>query len=295
MQESSTVRADSRTRYSGGRRNFLRTLGKVAVGSLFAYGLSRIPLVGAQMQQAQEIDVGLLTVPVTLDGQISPGEYADCIPYQYFTYISRAGNPKGYLYTKHDDVWTYFGMNFPSDTKEVLEKYTRTFSISFNTQNQPTDASGTPGKLSFSLNFYNPKHPTETNEEAGNTYFKQAFQRGQDYDWKYFFGTNTQFEFKAKTGILTRFYPNIGIETFFGDYQGNLLAIFNPQGSPWVNMKYTDVPLPEPFVLPLILGTGAAAYFGKRAHRKSRRAFLGLPEKPRECYDNNIRSSVHSP
>jgi len=271
-----------------GRRRFVgkaaNAVAKAAVAGGGLYLLSQVPQVLANLS---EIDVGLLSTPVKFDGQVGADEYSDCNPYQYSVLIPCAGNPVGgKFYTKYDDPWQHFGMTSPSDTQEITGKYVRYFSLWFNTQNQPTDASGTPGILTFDLRFDDPHNPHEIDVSEGTGYgftsFLNGFKRGEDYDWKYFFGPCTQLEFKVKKSILTKNYPEIGIETYFDDYQGNLMGINGNPTSTWTNMVYKDIPLPEPFVVPLITGLAAATYLAKRVRGKSftRRALFGLPTHP---------------
>ena len=200
----------------------------------------------------QEVDVGLLLVPVDFDGHVSPGEYdKDTIDYRYWG----SPVPEGHLHVKNDGTWTFFGLQFLGD-EETSTPYRRIFSMWFDTQNTGRQGFNIPGVYTFQIEFRDPRNPIEIDPgkaypwmENTGTPFVSAFVRGKDYDWKYHFEGGTQLEIKIKTEILTRYFNEIGITSGFLGPNQNMISI-NGQTvdhpyEMWLPLKFKDAVLTD--------------------------------------------------
>jgi hypothetical protein len=210
----------------------------------------------------QEVDVGLLLVPVDFDGHVSPGEYdKDTIDYRYWG----SPVPEGHLHVKNDGTWTFFGIEFLGD-EETNKPYKRVFSIWFDTQNTGKQERNIPGVYTFDIQFSDPKKPVEFSEMAkAGIPFMNAFVRGSDYDWKYYFEEGTQLEIKIKTEILRKHSNEIGIASTFVGPNSNLVSSDIPYRM-WVPMKFKDTPLSESSDALLIGGLIGATALGSKLY-----------------------------
>ena len=260
------------------RRQVIGAGGKVAAGAGLVGGAlylaSRVPRVYAQKR---EIPVGILQVPVTLDGQISEGEYpsSDSSDNLYDIYGQRTSfKPEAHLYVKNDSTWTYFGFDSPTDHGGTHEGF---FRLSFDTQKSGKWGESEPGVYSLRLDFKGSSAPTEVKLSVAQIgqEFMNVFKRGQDYDWQSVVGPSPlssephrQFEVKILTEILRKHYSTIGFCSGVYDSNRNQFLISDQTpGVMWIDMTYKDIPVPELSLpqLGMILATTSAAVLVNRA------------------------------
>jgi len=214
------------------------------------YGKDALPSVYAQNTYGV-IKVGMVTVPVTRDGKISPGEYdKDSIPNRYLVFYNTTNVlPQGYIFVKNDGTWTYFGMDFPTDKCGQ-----RNFVLSFDTHNvgQKGDVPpNTPGayNLALLMNGNSVNQSTTLQTAKIGTPF-DVHQKGKDYDWQYYCGpssqspdNHTQIEVQVLTKILTKYSNDIHFLSSFGVQNSYVLTSPN-YAEDWGHLVFLSYTIP---------------------------------------------------
>jgi hypothetical protein len=275
-----------------GRRKLLKHARDASLAGAGLYLISKIPI---SYEQVPEIDVGLLQVPVTLDGQVEKDEwYSDSIDYESsnnVVLVPDSQPPKFHFRTKYSD-YVYESFDIPT------QMYTNAdLDLIFDTKSTGDtsyDADGVYNLILSPLNgggFRETDRVTVSNGSITfpGTSFYKLFKKGVDYDWAAYFGPSQlsqyphlQFEIKVRTDILLANAKDSQI-----NYRATIAGAGARSGlstDSYIPMIFKQQALPEfdseeAALLGSLVGVAAATKLAKK--RLSRRDFLGIsaPEK----------------
>ena len=196
----------------------------------------------------QPFQDGVLRVPVTRDGQVSQGEYADATPYKF------SGNPDeftgnfgnfGVMYVKHDGNWTYFGLDFEAS---LMPRTNDLLQVGLDPAGTGVSSNST---LVLGLLSSAPKVFQEDSKAAGELKPLQTVFPNDDcrhYCWQYYFGPSAnypmphqQFEVQVRNDVLFGQANPIGLIIDFRDEGGTRLYVIGlPMSGPLGELQFVS-------------------------------------------------------
>jgi len=223
------------------RRGFLGAMGELALGAAGAiYASSKLPRV-----YAQAFYVGILSVPVNLDGHVEKDEwYSDAIDYKSTSnaFVTRMKRDK------EDTGYTYFGMDIP-----VSKAVKSTMNFYFDRKSSNDRSPGADGVYNLVLD--NTRSAPEFREIdrllSGRLYpgtpFYKAFEKGEDkdYEWKTFIGPSElnstdhlQVEVKVRSDKISPIPESSNQILFYNGYDdADVAAWLSPQRTPLISKE----------------------------------------------------------